>query len=207
MSLHLCRYSILEDGSLTIREASASDSGVYVCNATNKFGFDTRSGTLNVKRKTRIQTRPGNQEVRRGYYAIFRCTAIADTSLTYDIDWYKDGRPLSYTGTTNFSIQTFVDIRFFLLGRFIKDVADQNTLKIVDVQFDDGGSYVCRASTELDYDEASATLVVQDRPNRPRITRVNCSGSTQNAFGQPFSIVQWEATGSMSITMMMMMTR
>lgn len=81
-----------------IREASASDSGVYVCKAVNKFGSDSRSGTLNVKRKTRIQTRPGNQEVRRGYYAIFRCTAIADTSLTYDIDWYKDGRLLAYTG-------------------------------------------------------------------------------------------------------------
>jgi hypothetical protein len=94
----LNRYSILEDGSLMIREASASDSGVYVCNATNKFGFDIRSGTLNVKRKTRIQTHPGNQEVRRGYYAIFRCTAVADTSLTYDIDWYKDGRLLAYTG-------------------------------------------------------------------------------------------------------------
>ncbi|CAF1002499.1 unnamed protein product [Adineta ricciae] len=171
------RYSILEDGSLMIREASASDSGVYVCNATNKFGSDVRSGTLNIKRKTRIQTHTGNQEVRRGYYAIFRCTAVADTSLTYDIDWYKDGRLLAYT------------------GRFIKDVADQNTLKIVDVQFDDGGSYVCRASTELDFDDASATLVVQDRPNRPRITKVNCSGSIQNSFGQPFAIVQWEATG------------
>lgn len=68
-------------------------------------------------------------------------------------------------------------------------------MKIVDVQFDDGGSYVCRASTELDSDEASATLVVQDRPNRPKITKVNCSGSTQNNFGEPFAIVQWEATG------------
>ena len=86
----------------------------------------------------------------------------------------------------------------FCLGRFIKDVADQNTLKIVDVQFDDGGSYVCRASTELDFDDASATLVVQDRPNRPRITKVNCSGSIQNSFGQPFAIVQWEATGMLT---------
>jgi hypothetical protein len=88
---------------------------------------------------------------------------------------------------------------FCFVGRFIKDVADQNTLKIVDVQFDDGGSYVCRASTELDFDDASATLVVQDRPNRPRITKVNCSGSTQNTYGQPFAIVQWEATGLMNV--------
>lgn len=105
-----------------IREASASDSGVYVCNATNKFGFDTRSGTLNVKRKTRIQTRPGNQEVRRGYYAIFRCTAIADTSLTYDIEWYKDGRPLSYTGTTiffRFELSSIYSCWFLLFFRSI----------------------------------------------------------------------------------------
>lgn len=94
----IIRYTIAADGSLEIREASAADSGVYVCNATNKFGYDVRTGTLNVKRRTRIQTRPGNQEVRRGYYAIFRCTAVADTSLSYDIDWYKDGRLLAYTG-------------------------------------------------------------------------------------------------------------
>ncbi|CAF1615709.1 unnamed protein product, partial [Didymodactylos carnosus] len=56
------RYAILEDGSLLIREASASDSGIYTCNATNKYGFDSSSGTLNVKRKTRIQTSPGSQE-------------------------------------------------------------------------------------------------------------------------------------------------
>ena len=58
------RYFILEDGSWMIREASTLDSGVDVWNATNKFGFDTRSGTLNVKWKTHIQTRPGRVRVR-----------------------------------------------------------------------------------------------------------------------------------------------
>ncbi|CAF4209111.1 unnamed protein product [Rotaria socialis] len=167
------RYSISKDGSLTIPAAVLSDSGVYVCNATNKFGFDTRNTTLTVKQKTRIQTGPSNQQVRRGYQAIFRCTATVDPSLTYNIDWYKDGELLTYA------------------GRFIKDIADQNTLKIVDVQFDDSGSYVCRASTELDFDDASATLIVQDRPNRPKITKVICNGSSD----QPFSIVQWRGTG------------
>ncbi|CAF4028111.1 unnamed protein product [Rotaria sordida] len=167
------RYSISKDGSLTIQDVSSLDNGIYICNATNKFGSDIRNTTLNIKQKTRIQTRPNNQQIRRGSQAIFRCTAIADNSLTYDINWYKDGKLLTYT------------------GRFIKDITDQNTLKIVDVQFDDAGSYVCRASTELDFDDASATLIVQDRPNRPKITKIICNGSND----QPFAIVQWQGTG------------
>ncbi len=176
MNINLCiiRYSISQNGSLTIRDASILDNGVYICNVTNKFGSDIRNTTLNIKKKTRIQTRPDNQEIRRGKYAVFRCTAIADPSLKYTIDWYKDGKLLTYT------------------GRFLKSITDENTLKIVDVQFDDAGSYVCRASTEIDFDDASAILVVQDRPNRPKITKINCNGTND----QPFAIVQWEGTGS-----------
>lgn len=132
-----------------------------------------RNTTLIIQQKTRIQTRPNNQEIRRGSYAIFRCTALADPSLNSTIDWYKDNQLLSYT------------------GRFLKTGGVENTLKIVDVQFDDAGSYVCRASTELDFDEASATLVVQDRPNRPKIRNVTCNGTTN----QPFAIVQWDGAG------------
>ena len=167
------RYSISKEGSLTIRDASLSDNGVYVCNVTNKFGSDTRNTTLNVKQRTRIQTRPNNQQVRRGHTAIFRCTATADSSLVYNTDWYKDDKLLKYT------------------GRFIKDVTDQNALKIIDVQFDDAGTYVCRVSTELDFDDASAALIVQDRPNRPKVTEIICNGSSD----QPFAIVQWKSTG------------
>ncbi len=170
----ILRYSISKNGSLTIRDASILDNGVYICNVTNKFGSDIRNTTLTIKQKTRIQTRPNNQEIRRGFYAIFRCTAIADPSLNYTIDWYKDDKLLTYT------------------GRFIKMITEQSILKIVDAQFDDAGSYVCRASTELDFDDASATLVVQDRPNRPKVKKISCNGTTK----QPFAIVQWEGTGS-----------
>jgi len=167
------RYSISKNGTLTIRDASTLDSGIYVCNATNKFGSTIRNTTVSIKKKTRIQNQPNSQEIRRGHYAIFRCTAVADSSLNLTIDWYKDGKLLSYT------------------GRFIKTTIDDNLLKIVDVQFDDAGVYVCRASTDLDFDDASATLVVQDRPNRPKIKKINCNGT----IDQPYAVVQWEGTG------------
>ena len=166
------RYSISTNGSLTIRDVNLLDNGTYICNVSNRFGSDMRNTTLIIQQKTRIQTRPNNQEIRRGSFAIFRCIALADPSLNSTIDWYKDNQLLSYT------------------GRFLK-TANENTLKIVDVQFDDAGSYVCRASTELDFDEASATLIVQDRPNRPKVRNVTCNGTTS----QPYAIVQWDGTG------------
>jgi hypothetical protein len=81
------------------------------------------------------------------------------------------------------------------VGRFIKDSQESNTLKIVDVQYDDAGVYSCRASTDIDFDESNAKLVVQDRPNRPKITKVNCNGSVETTGAQPFAVVQWEAAG------------
>lgn len=168
----ICRYSISQNGSLTIRDVNLLDNGSYICNVSNRFGSDTRNTTLIIQQKTRLQTRPSNQEIRRGSFVIFRCTALADPSLNYTIDWYKDNQLLSYT------------------GRFVK-TGEENNLKIVDVQFDDAGSYICRATTELDFDEASATLVVQDRPNRPKIRNITCNGTSN----PPFAIVQWDGTG------------
>ncbi len=72
---------------------------------------------------------------------------------------------------------------YHLKGRFIKDPLDQNTLKITDLQYEDGGTYTCVARTEVDEVRADSTLVVQDRPNRPRIDNVVCtSGSSQNGI-------------------------
>ena len=158
-----------------------ADSGVYVCNVSNKFGIDVRNGTLNVTRKTQIQMRTSNQEVRRGASALFRCSATTDPAFKPEVNWYKDKQLLAYT------------------GRLIKDSSDQlHTLKIIDVQFDDAGTYACRASTELDFDEASATLLVQDRPNRPMINKIICNGSVQSTKRQPFAIVQWTPAGRRS---------
>ena len=72
---------------------------------------------------------------------------------------------------------------FIRIGRFIKDPFDQNTLKITDLQYEDGGTYTCVARTDVDEVRAEATLVVQDKPNRPRIDSVQCtSGSSKNGI-------------------------
>ncbi len=51
------------------------------------------------------------------------------------------------------------------------------------MQYEDGGTYTCVARTDIDEVKAEATLVVQDRPNRPRIDSVQCtSGSSKNGI-------------------------
>ncbi len=84
---------------------------------------------------------------------------------------------------------------FKIIGRFIKDPFDQNTLKITDLQFEDGGTYTCVARTDVDQVRADATLVVQDRPNRPRIDSVMCtSGSSKNGI-VPKVKIDWSSGG------------
>lgn len=159
------RFTIRPDATLYLSASTVADSGVYECIATNRYGNASAKGMLSVKQKTLLQTKPDNQEMRVGSYVTFRCTAKTDIGLTHTIDWLKDGHPISYA------------------GRFIKDPLDQNTLKITDLQFEDGGTYTCVARTDVDEVRADATLVVQDRPNRPRIDAVSCtSGSSKNGI-------------------------
>jgi hypothetical protein len=88
-----------------------------------------------------------------------------------------------------------VVVSLFNSGRFIKDPYDQNTLKITDLQYEDGGTYTCVARTDVDEVRADATLVVQDRPNRPRIDSIQCtSGSSKNGI-EPIAKVIWTNGG------------
>lgn len=48
------------------------DAGDYLCNATNKFGWQSASGSLVVKEHTRITAGPQDYEVEAGDTATFR---------------------------------------------------------------------------------------------------------------------------------------
>lgn len=48
------RFKVLPTGDLAIRDVTLVDSGEYFCDARNKFGNDSASGTLVVKGSTAI---------------------------------------------------------------------------------------------------------------------------------------------------------
>ncbi|XP_054715079.1 neuroglian-like [Uloborus diversus] len=163
------RFQLQGNGDLEINEVRAQDEGEYTCSASNKFGDIQASGRLEVKKKTKINIPPKNFEVAAGKSATFRCDAEADPSLQLTIEWLFEGQ----------RINSDLDTRMVQ--------ASDDSLTITKTVEGDSGRYTCVAKTELDQDEASATLIVQDTPNPPKIIRVQCDG--------PTALVEWEPTG------------
>ena len=143
------------------------DAGDYVCNATNKFGWQSAKGSLIVKEHTRITGKPQDYEVEADDSATFRCNAAKDSDLQLRIKWLKDGELIDFDTEP----------------RFIQS-SDQS-LTITKTTELDSGRYTCRAETELDFDEESATLIVQDVPNPPMLRWVDCNSKDATVVWQP----------------------
>lgn len=143
------------------------DAGDYLCNATNKFGWQSASGSLVVKEHTRITGRPLDYEVEAGDTATFRCNAVYDSDLRLRIKWLKDGELIDFETEP----------------RFVQS-SDQS-LTITKTTELDSGTYTCLAESELDSARASATLIVQDVPNPPALRWVDCGAKDATVVWQP----------------------
>lgn len=67
--------------NLFYRDVKFFDSGDYLCNATNKFGWQSASGSLVVKEHTRITGKPQDYEVEAGDTATFRWAFEANSHV------------------------------------------------------------------------------------------------------------------------------
>lgn len=91
---------------------------------------------------TRITVEPEDYEVAAGATAKFRCSAVADTTLTLSIDWLKNREKIAFESEP----------------RFVH--SNDYSLIIMNTTDEDSGTYTCVASTILDKAEAQATLIV-----------------------------------------------
>lgn len=161
------RYEITTQGDLVINDVKFFDAGDYLCNATNKFGWQSASGSLVVKEHTRITAGPQDYEVEAGDTATFRCNAVYDSDLMLRIKWLKDGELIDFETEP----------------RFVQS-SDQS-LTITKTTELDSGRYTCLAESELDFAKASATLTVQDVPNPPGLRWVDCHAKDATVVWQP----------------------
>lgn len=130
------RVSIQYGSSLFISSLIASDSGIYVCVATNSANTGRLELQLNVVATLKAHIQPGHQTVDLGRSAELLCTITGYPRSA--IWWLKDGQPLR-TGS-----------RVRLLSK--------EHIQITAVSKEDRGMYQCFTKNEQDIVQASAEM-------------------------------------------------
>ncbi|XP_051803642.1 hemicentin-1 [Acanthochromis polyacanthus] len=172
------RHTQLPSGSMKILESRVSDSGLYVCVASNIAGNLTQSIELSVLVPPSIQAGPRVMKVQVGRPVELPCVVrgVPEPTLT----WTKDGKHYP--------------------------VSPDGSLALRNVGLDDEGTYICTATNTAGRDEAGVRLLVQVPPvvdvleppfNSPLQERV---ANQRIAFpcpakGLPKPVIRWLRNG------------
>ncbi|XP_072834914.2 roundabout homolog 4 isoform X1 [Pogona vitticeps] len=133
------RYEIVP-GKLLVPSVLKSDSGAYVCVATNQVGERaSRAALVTVLEKPIFSRRPNDVSAILGSAVQFMCGVHGDPTPV--VQWHKENGELPK-------------------GRF--EVNQENVLQINDLTMSDAGKYVCTACNKVGTISATATLTVQD---------------------------------------------
>ncbi|XP_042310595.1 muscle, skeletal receptor tyrosine-protein kinase isoform X2 [Sceloporus undulatus] len=123
------RYSIRENGQLLkILSVEDSDDGVYCCTANNGVGVPAENcGALQVKMRPKITRPPSNVKIIEGLKAVFPCTTMGNPKPS--VSWIKGENVVKE------------NVRIAIL--------ESGSLRIHNVQREDGGHYRCVAKNSL----------------------------------------------------------
>ncbi|KAF8356054.1 sax-3, partial [Pristionchus pacificus] len=178
------RMSLHPDGNLVIESVRHTDSGQYVCVATNMVGERiSPPARLSVYEKPKFILEPSDITVDVGSSVLFDCRVSGEPQP--QISWKKANAQMPAQ-------------RAYI-------AQDNRGLKIDRVQVSDEGEYICNARNPAGSIEASARLRVQAPPAfvlRPQDLTVDQGGRAQfecTASGQPNPAIYWSKEGSSSV--------
>ncbi|XP_053737549.1 hemicentin-1 isoform X1 [Synchiropus splendidus] len=172
------RHSQLPTGSMKVLETKVSDSGIYVCVASNIAGNLTLFTELSVLVPPSIQAGPRTMKIQMGYPVELACVAHGVPKPT--LIWTRDGNSFS--------------------------AKPDGSLALGPVTLDDEGTYTCTATNAAGRDQVNVKLQVQVPPvvevleppfNRPLQERV---ANQRIAFpcpakGLPKPVIRWLRNG------------
>lgn len=133
-------YYTVSAGKLSIARAQRSDSGFYVCLASNQAGEKkSRSAQINVLEPLLFTNKPADVVTKAGNTVQFSCGAQGVPRPI--IQWSKEQGTLP-------------------IGRYA--ITNENTLSLQRVTVQDSGKYICTARNQVDTVSVTAQLVVED---------------------------------------------
>ncbi|XP_023198329.1 roundabout homolog 2-like isoform X2 [Xiphophorus maculatus] len=178
---------MVRGGKLTISNTKKSDSGIYVCVASNMVGErESEKAQLSVYERPAFMQRPVNQVVLVDESVEFRCQVHGDPPPA--LRWKKED----------------VDVP---RGRYdIRYDREDSLLRIKKASVSDQGTFTCVAENRVGKAEASAYLTIRARPVeapqfvvRPR-DQIVAQGRTATfpcvTRGKPQPTVFWQREGS-----------
>ncbi|XP_053328822.1 hemicentin-2 [Spea bombifrons] len=118
------RYTITEDHTLLIKDASQDDAGKYSCVASNDLGTDEQSVILTYTELPKVSAVKSSLQVPVGEDAVLEC--MTEGLPPPLVIWYKGEEELT--------------------GSLIN--SDKGVLRLRDVNVEDAGAYTCVASNE-----------------------------------------------------------
>ncbi|XP_012591877.2 hemicentin-1 [Microcebus murinus] len=176
------RYSVLENGFLHIQSAHVTDTGRYLCMATNAAGTDRRRIDLQVHVPPSIAPGPTNITVTVNVQTTLACEATGIPKPS--IHWRKNGHLLNVDQNQN---------SYRLLS--------SGSLVIISPSVDDTAAYECTVTNDAGEDKRTVDLTVQvppsiaDEPTDVLVTKHAPAVITCTASGVPFPSIHWTKNG------------
>ncbi|XP_068397521.1 hemicentin-1 isoform X4 [Eschrichtius robustus] len=182
LSENHARYSILENGFLHIQSAHVTDSGRYLCMATNAAGTDRRRIDLQVHVPPSIALGPTNITITVNVQTTLACEATGIPKPS--VNWRKNGHLLNVDQNQN---------SYRLLS--------SGSLVIISPSVDDTATYECTVTSDAGEDKRTVDLTVQvppsiaDEPTDFLVTTHAPTVITCTASGVPFPSIHWAKNG------------
>ncbi|XP_074654147.1 contactin-6-like [Tubulanus polymorphus] len=170
----------MRNQELLINVVDKVDEGIYVCQATNKFGTSkSQPAKVNVIVPVAILQSVASVTVNESQPAVLKCIAYSDPGPV--ITWLKDGQVITYTE----HIQKVAE------GLYIKKAVAG-----------DAGTYTCQVSNPAGMKSSHAVLTVYTKPQFTETSLENVVNVSDTvvllckAKGVPVPSIQWFYNGS-----------
>ncbi|XP_031715320.1 hemicentin-1 isoform X1 [Anarrhichthys ocellatus] len=176
------RYTFAEDGSLHIHSAQVTDTGRYLCMATNQAGTQRKRVDLQVYVPPSIADSRTNVTVTVNVQTTLSCEATGIPKPT--VSWMKNGRAINTDQNQN-------------LYRLLSS----GSLVVIAPTVEDTAAYECVVSNAAGEDSRSINLTVHvppsiaDEPTELVVTRLSPVVIACTASGVPVPTIHWTKDG------------